>query len=131
MINFWATWCGPCRTEYPQLLSTYRWYRSRDFEFVSVSMDSPDSRQDVLKFLQQMHSPIRNLQVDSDDLYGIQKEFDPTWQSGVPFTIVLARDGKVVYRHEGEVDILALRRAILANLSATGPFAGNTDYWRQ
>jgi thiol-disulfide isomerase/thioredoxin len=131
MINFWATWCGPCRTEYPELLTTYQWYRSRGFDFVSVSLDSPGSRADVLRFLNEVHSPIRNLQVDSDDLYGIQKAFDPTWESGVPFTIVLAPDGRIVYRHEGEVSILALRRAILAQLGDSGPFAGNADYWKQ
>jgi thiol-disulfide isomerase/thioredoxin len=131
MINFWATWCGPCRAEYPDLLTSYQWYRSRGFDFVSVSVDSPGSRPDVLRFLRQVHSPIRNLQVDSEDLYAIQKAFDPAWEAGVPFTIVLAPDGKVIYRHEGEADILALRRTILANFDGTVGFVGNTDYWKQ
>jgi thiol-disulfide isomerase/thioredoxin len=126
MINFWATWCGPCRTEYPELLATYRWYRGRGLEFISVSVDSPESRADVLTFLQDVHSPIRNLQVDSENVYGIQKAFDPSWESGVPFTLVLSPDGKVVYRHEGEVDIITLRRRLLASFSNTGPYAG---YW--
>jgi len=129
MINFWATWSGPCQTEYPQLLSTYRWYRNRGFDFVSVSVDSPASRANVLRFLNEVHSPLRNLQVDSEDLYGIQKAFDPSWESGVPFTLVLGPTGKVVYRQEGELDILALRRAILASLG-DGGFAGNADYWK-
>jgi thiol-disulfide isomerase/thioredoxin len=129
MINFWATWCGPCRTEYPELLRTYQWYQGRGFDFISVSVDNPDNRAGVLRFLQDVHSPIRNLQVDSEDVYAM-KAFDPTWESGVPFTIVLAPDGKIVYRHEGAVDVLTLRRAILANLSDRGPFEGITDYWR-
>jgi hypothetical protein len=49
----------------------------------------------------------------------------------VPFTIVLAPDGKELYRSEGEADILALRRKILGNLPDAGMFAGNTEYWRK
>lgn len=131
MINFWATWCGPCQVEYPELLTSYLWYRSRDFEFVSVSVDAPSDRAAVTRFLNEHHSAIRNLQVDTEDVYAVQKAVDPKWQSGVPYTIVLAPDGTVVYRRDGEVDILKLRRAILANLPDVGMFAGNQAYWRQ
>ncbi|MEQ1579548.1 MAG: redoxin domain-containing protein [Steroidobacteraceae bacterium] len=131
MINFWATWCGPCQVEYPELLTSYLWYRSRDFEFVSVSVDAPSDRAAVTRFLGEHHSAIRNLQVDTEDVYAVQKAVDPKWQSGVPYTIVLAPDGTVVYRRDGEVDILKLRRAILANLPDVGMFAGNQAYWRQ
>lgn len=131
MINFWATWCGSCRIEYPELLTTYQWYNDRDFDFISISVDSPENRADVLKFLNKVHSPIRNMQVDSEDVYAIQSAFDPAWKSGIPFTIVLAPDGSSIYRHEGEVDILALRRAILANLSDKGFYAGHAKYWKQ
>jgi hypothetical protein len=74
---------------------------------------------------------VRNLLIDSDDVYAMQRAFDPTWESGVPFTIVIAPDGKVIYKHEGEANILSLRRAILGNLPDAGLFAGNTEYWRQ
>jgi thiol-disulfide isomerase/thioredoxin len=130
MVNFWATWCGPCVAEFPELLETYLWYRSRDFEFVTVSVDAPSGRSAVLKFLQDRHSAVRNLQFASEDIYALQKAFDPQWESGVPFTIVLAPDGRVIYRREGEVDILALRRAILAHLP-DGGFPGNAAYWVQ
>jgi thiol-disulfide isomerase/thioredoxin len=127
MINFSATWCGPCRAEDPQLLTIYLWYRGRGLDFIFVSVDSSDSRMEVLKFLQDMHSAIRNLHADSEDTYGTQTTFDPAWKSGVPFNIVLAPGGNVVYRHEGDVEICALRRAILANLPYAGPYTA-TDY---
>jgi thiol-disulfide isomerase/thioredoxin len=131
MINFWATWCGPCQVEYPELLTSYLWYRSRDFEFVSVSLNTPEERPAVERFLKEHHSAIRNLIIDTDDVYAVQAAFDPTWESGVPFTIVLAPDGREIYRVEGEADVLALRRRILGNLPDAGMFAGNTDYWRK
>ncbi len=82
------------------------------------------------QFLGQTHSAIRNLQVDTDDVYGVMAAFDRSWDSGVPFSIVIDPQGKVIYRHAGEVDVLELRRVLLAHLPDAGPFAGNADYWR-
>jgi peroxiredoxin len=130
MVNFWATWCAPCKTEYPKLLETYLWYRTRDFDFISVSVDEPAQQAAVRKFLEQTHSAIRNLQVDTDDVYKVMASFDKSWESGVPFTMIIAPDGSVIYQHEGEVDQLKLRRAILGRLPDAGMFAGNTEYWR-
>lgn len=129
LVNFWATWCAPCEHEYPELLQTYLWYRSRDFDFVSVSVDDPSQRAVVQKFLDKAHSGIRNLQVDTDEVYTVMSTFDPSWESGVPFSMLIAPDGKVVYQHAGEVDLLKLRRIILGRLPDAGVFAGNTQYW--
>lgn len=131
MVNFWATWCAPCQAEYPTLLETYLWYRSRDFDFISVSVDDPAQRPAVQKFLDKTHSAIRNLQVDSDDVYAVMAAFDKSWESGVPFTMVIAPDGRVIYQRSGVVDLLKMRRTILANLPDAGMFAGNAEYWRE
>ena len=80
------------------------WYRSRDFEFVSVALNTPDEHASVQKFLDEHHSAVRNLIIDTDDVYAVQAAFDPKWESGVPFTLVLAPDGKEIYRVEGEAD---------------------------
>ncbi len=130
MVNFWATWCGPCVAEFPELVKTYLWYRSRGFELVTVSADAPEARPAVLKFLQEQRSVVRNLLFASEDTYALQAAFDPKWESGVPYTVVIAPDGKVIQRQEGEVNILSLRRAILANLP-DGSYVGNAAYWAQ
>ena len=90
-----------------------------------------NERASVQKFLDEHHSAVRNLIIDTDDVYAVQAAFDSKWESGVPFTIVLAPDGKEIYRVEGEADVLALRRKILGNLPDAGMFAGNTEYWRK
>jgi hypothetical protein len=78
--------------------------------------------------LEREHASSRNLLFGSTDTYAMQAAFDPKWESGVPYTILLAPDGKVLYREEGEVDILKLRRIILANLPDSG-YIGHRAYW--
>ncbi len=128
LVNFWATWCGPCLTEFPDLQTTFRMYRRRDFDFVTVSTNLPDEREGVLKVLQKYHATTRNLQFASDDTYVMQAAFDAKWESGVPFTMLIAPDGKVLYQKQGEVDILELRRIILANLP-DADYLGHRAWW--
>ena len=131
MVTFWATWCGPCVEEFDDILNTYLWYRSRDFELVTVSADAPDSRASVQKFLEQHHSAVRNLQFASEDVYAMQAAFDKNFDSGIPFTMVIAPDGKVIYQEAGLISILPMRRAILAALPDNNMFPGNPSYWAQ
>ncbi|HZL46907.1 MAG TPA: redoxin family protein, partial [Opitutaceae bacterium] len=53
VVNVWATWCGPCVSEFDQLIETNLIYRNRDFELVTVAAQFPDEKDKVLKFLQQ------------------------------------------------------------------------------
>ena len=128
LVNFWATWCGPCITEFPDLQETFRMYRHRDFDLVMVSANLPDEEPGVMKELERQHASTRNLQFASDDTYAMQAAFDAKWDSGVPFTMLIAPDGKVLYSKQGEVDILELRRVILGNLPDP-TYIGHRAYW--
>ncbi len=128
LISFWATWCGPCVTEFPAIEETYRMFRRRDFDLVTVASNYPDEKNGVMKILEQQHASSRNLQFASDDTYGMQAAFDAHWNAGVPFTMVVAPGGKVIFQQQGEVDILALRRVILANLE-NDTYVGHAAYW--
>ncbi|HOL72902.1 MAG TPA: redoxin family protein [Bryobacteraceae bacterium] len=129
LVNFWATWCGPCISELPDLITTHRMYRGRDFDFVTVSTNLPDERAGVQKVLEKLHSSGRNLQFASTDTYAMQAAFDAKWEAGVPYTVLLAPGGKLLYQKQGEVDILELRRIILGNLP-DDDYIGHSAYWR-
>jgi thiol-disulfide isomerase/thioredoxin len=128
LVNFWATWCGPCLTEFPDMETTYRMFRLRDFDLVMVSTNMPDENAGVMKTLQAQHASSRNLQFASTDTYAMQAAFDAHWDSGVPFTMVIAPGGKVLYQQQGEVDIHEVRRVILANLE-NETYVGHPAYW--
>lgn len=127
LVNFWATWCGACIDEFPDLEDTYRMYSVRDLTYVTVSTNMPDERPGVLRTLQHFHSTARNLLFDSDDTAALQTAFDPKWDSAVPYTVLLGPDGTVLYQKLGSIDILELRRKILANLPSDYP--GFNRYW--
>jgi peroxiredoxin len=128
LVNFWATWCGPCMTEFPDLQTTWRMYRGRDFDLVTVATNLPDEKPGVVKALEKQHASTRNVQFASDDTYAMQAAFDAKWEAGVPFTMLIAPGGKVVYQKQGELDILELRRIVLGNLPDPD-YIGHRAYW--
>jgi peroxiredoxin len=128
LVDFWATWCGSCIAEFADLEDTLRMYQDRDFSLVTVSANTPDEKDAVMKFLEKKHATSRNLLFDSDDTKGHQTAFDARWDSAVPYTVLLSADGKVLYQEMGTVDIVELRRTILANLPAA--YIGFSRYWQ-
>jgi thiol-disulfide isomerase/thioredoxin len=113
LINVWATWCGPCMLEYPNFLVLQRMYGARDFEFVSVSADKPDQEAKVLKAMQDKQSAIPNYLFSEDDKYALIEAIDKDWNGALPYTILVEPNGKVVWRHQGDVDFAKLKKVIV------------------
>ena len=128
LVDFWATWCGSCVVEFPEIENTLRMYSDRDFSLVTVSANMPDEKAGVLRFLEKQHATSTNLLFGSEDTTAMQTAFDPAWDSAVPYTVLLSADGKVLYKKLGTVDVLELRRTILANVPAE--YAGFSQYWK-
>src|SRR5580658_8790788 len=128
LISFWATWCGSCIDEFSDLEDTFQMYKVRDLDLVTVSANMPDEKIGVLKMLEKKRATGRNLLFASNDTTALQAAFDPSWESAVPYIILLDADGKVLYKNLGSVDILELRRTILANLPSD--YIGFNQYWQ-
>lgn len=128
LISFWATWCGSCIDEFADFQDTFQMYKDRDLELITVAANMPDEKPSVLKMLDKKHATSRNLLFSSNDTAALQAAFDPTWESAVPYTVLIDADGKVLYKNLGSVDMLELRRTILANLPSD--YIGFNQYWQ-
>jgi peroxiredoxin len=113
LINFWATWCGPCVAEFPELVEIHRMYRKRDFEFITISANNPNEQSEVLKFLTKMQASGRNLLFGSEDKFAMFAAFDPKLDGQLPVTLLLSPKGDVLYQRAGRIDALELKREIL------------------
>lgn len=129
LVNFWATWCGPCVAEFPELQNTYRMYRNRNLGLVAVSEDVPEAKPDVFAFLIKNHATSVNYLFASDDTSAVQDSFDKQMSGAVPFTLLLAPNGDVLYQEQGEITMPRLRRTILANLPDDKDHPGQQAYW--
>ena len=128
LVNFWATWCGPCVVEFPDLEKMVRTFAKRQLEIVTVSINNPDEKKFVLEFLQQQHAINRNLLFNSFDSSEAVKAFGTGWAGGAPYTVLIGMDGAVLYKTQGGMNALDLKRAILKNLP-DDRYIGQHAYW--
>ena len=104
VINFWASWCPPCRIEAPLLERTWRAYKNRGVVFLGV--DIQDREEDALNFIREFHitypngpDPTGEISID----YGV---------SGIPVTFFISRKGEIVRRWVGAIEKEVLISAI-------------------
>jgi thiol-disulfide isomerase/thioredoxin len=129
LVDFWATWCGPCLEAFPDFETMYRMYGHRAFDLVTISTNYPDERAGVLAALAKQHATSRNLLFASTDIYALMAAFDPDWNAAVPYTMLIRPGGEVVYKRQGPIDPLQLRRLIIANLP-DDDYIGHQAYWK-
>jgi len=95
LLNVWATWCGPCEQEIPELIETYSKYKDKGVVVLGISLDDPPETLRAYAPKKQMNYPILLWQDAFDDAYG------PI--VGVPITFFISRDGTISKRHFGPV----------------------------
>jgi thiol-disulfide isomerase/thioredoxin len=114
LINIWATWCGPCVTEFPEFITINRMYAPRrEFEFISISADDPVNKERVLKFLKKSEASNKNYLFSNDDKYKLIEAVDPKWQGALPYTILVEPGGKIVYGKQGPIDPVLMKKTIV------------------
>jgi peroxiredoxin len=119
LINVWATWCGPCVGELEELVTINRMYRKRRFEMITISLDEPSRRDQALKILKESHVSSANFLFADESRDKFAEALDAEWPGPVPYTILVAPGGKVIYRKVDEIDPLELKRAIVEHLGRT------------
>ncbi|HEX8202646.1 MAG TPA: TlpA family protein disulfide reductase, partial [Isosphaeraceae bacterium] len=119
LVNLWATWCGPCVAELPELVTMNRMYRGRPFRLVTISLDEPEKREEALGVLTTHRVAATNYLLKTEDRDKFAEALDPRWPGPVPYTLLIAPGGKVLYRHVGEIDPLEVKRAIVDHLGRT------------
>jgi len=119
VINLWATWCGPCVEELPELVTMNRMYRGRKFQMVTISADESDKSEEALKVLKENLVSSKNYIYTGDNKDSLGEALDKEWQGPVPYTLVIAPGGKVLYRKTGAFVPLELKRAIVSYLGRT------------
>ncbi|HEY1203232.1 MAG: TlpA disulfide reductase family protein [Bryobacteraceae bacterium] len=112
LVDFWATWCDPCRAEMPQLVRLAARYRARGLELVTVSCDEPEQEADAAAFLRKQGAPaplyIRHAASDEKFIDAI----DSKWSGALPALFLYDRQGRLVKSFVGETEMAALEAAV-------------------
>lgn len=116
LINFWATWCGPCRVEFPELVRIDADYRPKGLDFAIVSLDNPGANEMIVSgFLRSYGSTMPSYLIDLPTRAEIERavrRVAPRSRGGLPLTLLFNAKGKLVYQKAGVVDAKILRSKI-------------------
>lgn len=119
LLNFWATWCVPCREEFPELARLQERHRAAGLTVVGVSTDFDRERAAVEKFLAEQRPPFTNYRKKSggDDESFIDA-VDSSWGGELPFSVLYDRSGRKVRVFSGSLPIAAAEKEIRRLLAA-------------
>jgi len=102
-INVWATWCVPCREEFPDLVRLAEDYRGRAVDFVGISADYPDETESkILPFLKSQKANFPNFVQDFARAENLINMLDSSWSGGLPATFVYNSSGRRQVSHLGK-----------------------------
>lgn len=112
LVNFWATWCEPCRKEMPELGRVQTSLRSRGFELLTISADEPEDEKAAVAFLVKagIPDPAYLKRVKNDDRF--INSIDAKWSGALPALVLYDQSGKKVRTWVGESDLKAVEAAI-------------------
>jgi hypothetical protein len=129
LAYFWSTSCAECAKGFFDVETTYRMYRRRAFELVTINTNPPGDAPAVLAFLEKEYASSPNKQFATPDRAALQAAWGEKWNPDTPLTMVIAPGGEVLYRRAGPIDILEVRRVILAAMPDTSGYIGSKAYW--
>jgi thiol-disulfide isomerase/thioredoxin len=113
LVNYWATWCDPCRDEFPDLVKIDKQYRAKGLDFIAITLDDlADINTAVPKFLREMKATMPVYLLNVADPEPAINSVDREWSGALPATFLYNNKGEVVYKHFGRIKVDELRAAI-------------------
>jgi thiol-disulfide isomerase/thioredoxin len=113
LVNYWATWCDPCRDEFPDLVKIDKQYGPQGLEFIAITLDDlADLKTAVPKFLRLMNAKMPVYLLNVVDPEPTINSVDRDWGGALPATFLYNNKGEVVYKHFGRIKTDELRAAI-------------------
>lgn len=117
LINFWATWCIPCREEFPDLVEIDSEFRGK-IDFITITLDDPaEIERDVKKFLTEMKATMPTYLLYTPDESEVIGSISKDWAGGLPFTVLYDESGELVMFKQGKIkhDVVTMEiRKLLA-----------------
>lgn len=112
LVNFWATFCDPCRDEFPDLVRIAADYKDR-IDVITVSLDDvAEIDRDVPKFLSSMGAEMPAYLLSTPDEDGLISSVSKEWGGGLPFTVIYDATGKMTYQKLGKFRPAVVREAL-------------------
>lgn len=112
LINFWATWCDPCREEFPDLVRLDTEYKGK-IDVITISLDDlAEINRDVPKFLASMKAEMPAYLLKTDDENAAIKLVSKDWAGNLPLTVLIDASGTMVYQRNGKFKYDTLKENI-------------------
>jgi len=107
VINFWATWCGPCRQEMPDLEQISRNYAGHKVKILLVSLDLPSMlEKSLIPYIRDHNISSQVVLLDDPDANSWIDKIDPSWSGGIPATLVYSKTNRIFYGEKINYDII-------------------------
>ena len=105
VLNFWATWCGPCVAEFPELVALDAKYRDKGVKLVGITADEADDVQPkVIPFIKKHQVKFDIIRQDTDDPEEMLNQITKEWNGEIPATFVYDKQGNLAYSRFGIID---------------------------
>jgi thiol-disulfide isomerase/thioredoxin len=103
LVNFWATWCVPCREEFPELVEIDHEYKGK-IDLITISLDDlAEIKRDVPKFLTEMKATMPAYLLRTTDENAVIGSISKDWEGGLPFTVIYNEKGEIIHTRQGKI----------------------------